>query len=106
MAEQQTTPPSPDRHVLQPHFCAREAAKPSSPEKNGSEGGSGLHRKDTEQRARRPREFMPAKVNLQGVLLPARGPFQQQPLTIPLQGSNLMKGIKEPITTRDHCTQL
>lgn len=51
MAEKQTTPPSPDCHVLQPRFCARKAAKPPSLEKNGNQGGSSPSTKDGEQSA-------------------------------------------------------
>lgn len=37
---------------------------------------------------------MPTEVNLQGVWLAVRGWSTTSPLTLPFQGSNLMKGIK------------
>lgn len=107
MAEQQTTPPPPAATCCR-RRGASEAAQPPSLKKNGNGG-------EEQQPAHRGRRAEPegprasgvrwAKVNSQGVLLPARAAALCQALARPSQGSGLMKEIKVPTATRGHCAQ-
>lgn len=97
MAEQQTTPP-PRAATCCRGVCAGRRLSLFSGSSGGSGWGVGAQpvQRGPGQRGvgARPWGCLPAEVNLQGVLLTARGPVQRQPLSTPLQGSDEPRRLK------------